>query len=195
MQKFVIGVDEAGRGPLAGPVAVGIVMVAHTFDVKKKFPGVADSKQLSPEQREEIYVLLLAYSQAGAVRFLVRFSGHEYIDSFGITHAVRRSIYNGVRALAPKPQGVRILLDGLLHAPEEYNQETIIRGDVSEPIISLASVAAKVERDRLMKKIAKKYPEYGFEEHKGYATKKHREAIAEHGLCDIHRRTFCKNFI
>ena len=87
------------------------------------------------------------------------------------------------------------MLDGLLHAPEEYVQKTIIRGDVTEPIISLASIAAKVERDRLMKKLAKKYPQYGFEVHKGDGTKKHRQAIVRFGLCDIHRQTFCKKLV
>ena len=92
--------------------------------------------------------------------------------------------------LAPEPAGVRILLDGSLYAPEEYTQETIIRGDVSEPIISLASIAAKVRRDRLMRGFAKKYPEYLFDIHKGYGTRKHYEAIEKHGLCDIHRKSW-----
>jgi ribonuclease HII len=195
MKQWLMGVDEAGRGPLAGPVAVGLVLVPAYFDVAKYFPGVADSKILSEKKREEIYALLLEQSVLGAVQFTVRFSGHGYIDSFGITRAVHRSIHSGVRTLAPDPQGVRVLLDGLLHAPKEYIQETIIRGDESEPIISLASIAAKVERDRLMTKLAKKYPEYGFEEHKGYATKRHREAISTFGVTDIHRRSFCKNFL
>lgn len=105
------------------------------------------------------------------------------------------TLYKGVRTLAAKPYGVRIMLDGLLHAPEEYKQQTIVRGDVTEPIISLASIAAKVERDRLMKKLAKKYPNYAFEVHKGYGTAKHRKAIKRFGLSDIHRQSFCKNLI
>jgi ribonuclease HII len=192
---FVIGVDEAGRGPLAGPVAVGLVMAKATFNIKKHFPGVADSKQLSEKKREEIYTLLLARKKAGDVSFCVRFASNTYIDERGITCAVHNSIYKGVRTLAPSSKGVRIVLDGLLHAPEEYKQETIVRGDVTEPIISLASIAAKVERDRLMKKLAKKYPNYGLEVHKGYGTLKHRKAIKRFGLSGIHRRTFCKKFI
>ena len=190
-----MGIDEAGRGPLAGPVAVGLVMVRSGFNIRKAFPGVADSKQLSEKKREEIYALLLAHKKAGDVSFCVRFASNSYIDERGITRAVRNSIYKGVRTLAPKPQGVRIVLDGLLHAPEEYKQKTIVRGDVTEPIISLASIAAKVERDRLMKKLAKKYPNYAFEVHKGYGTAKHRKAIRRFGLSKIHRRTFCKNLI
>ncbi|MGC9602145.1 MAG: ribonuclease HII [Minisyncoccia bacterium] len=193
MKRWIMGIDEVGRGPLAGPVAVGLVMVRSGFNIAKHFPDIADSKTLSEKKREEIYKLLLARKKTGDVLFCVRFSGNTYIDEYGITRAVRRSIYKGVRLLAPKPQGVRIVLDGLLHAPEEYRQETIVRGDVIEPIISLASIAAKVERDRLMKKLAKKYPGYGFEEHKGYGTRKHFKAIAHLGLSRIHRRSFCKN--
>ena len=92
--------------------------------------------------------------------------------------------------LAPDPTEVRVLLDGLLHAPEEYEQETIIKGDALEPVISLASIAAKVRRDRLMKRLALAYPEYFFEVHKGYGTKKHYEALKKWGPSDIHRKTF-----
>jgi ribonuclease HII len=195
MQHWIIGVDEAGRGPLAGPVAVGIVMVRSGFNIKKHFPGVADSKQLSEKKREEIYEFLCVHKKAGDVSFCVRFASNTYIDEHGITRAVHNSIYKGVRTLAPSPKGVRIVLDGLLHAPEEYKQKTIVRGDVTEPVISLASIAAKVERDRLMKKLAKKYPNYAFEVHKGYGTAKHRKAIKRFGLSKIHRRSFCKNLI
>ncbi len=184
---------------MAGPVSVGFVMVPEHFDVLKEFPGVKDSKQLSELKREQIYESLLKRKKAGDVSFCVRFSDHLYIDEHGITKAVRKAIISGVRTLAPSQSNssssVKIFLDGLLYAPSMYKQETIINGDDLIPTISLASVAAKVERDRLMKKMAKKYPEYAFEEHKGYATKKHREAIAQYGLCDIHRRTYCKNFI
>jgi ribonuclease HII len=192
---FLMGIDEAGRGPLAGPVAVGLVMVRSGFNIKKHFPGVADSKQLSEKKREEIYALLCARKKAGDVLFCVRFASNTHIDEHGITRAVRHSIYKGVRTLAPSPKGVRIMLDGLLHAPEEYKQKTIVHGDVTEPIISLASIAAKVERDRLMKKLAKKYPNYGLEVHKGYGTKKHREAIRRFGLSGIHRKSFCTKLI
>lgn len=187
---MVMGVDEAGRGPLAGPVAVGVVMVRKGFDIKKHFPGVADSKVLTPAKREELYELILLFSRIRELTFTVRFASHSFIDSYGIARAVRRSVYSGVRSLARGPRGVRILLDGLLHAPEEYAQETIIRGDESEPIISLASIVAKVRRDRLMRQYAKKFPDYGFERHKGYGTRAHYAAISEHGLCDIHRKSW-----
>jgi len=95
--------------------------------------------------------------------------------------------------VAPEPAHTHILLDGLLTAPLEYEQETIIGGDESEPIIALASIAAKVRRDRLMRRFAELYPHYGFDIHKGYGTVAHREELARHGLCKIHRRLFCKD--
>jgi len=191
MKNVIIGVDEAGRGPLAGPVAVGIVRAPQGFSIKKHFPGVADSKQLSEEKREELYERLVWYQKSGEVAFVVRLSSAHLIDTLGVTKAVHRCIYSGVRTLAANPEGVKVLLDGLLHAPEEYAQKTIVRGDQSEPIISLASIAAKVRRDRLMQRLAREFPEYGFEVHKGYGTKMHREAIKKFGLSDIHRVTFC----
>lgn len=192
MSQFLIGVDEAGRAPLAGPVAVGVVAVAEGFDVAREFPGVKDSKLLSEQKREEIYELLLERKRRGDVRFTVRFSDHLYIDEFGITRAVARAVRGGVMYLGREPARYRVLLDGLLHAPHEFEQETIIKGDELVPVISLASVAAKVERDRLMKRMAKTYPGYGFEQHKGYGTRGHWAAIEELGLCAIHRLTYCK---
>ncbi len=191
--RFLIGVDEAGRGPLAGPVAIGVGMAPANFDIKKVFPGVADSKVLSPEKREEIFALLKRSVVAREVRFCVRYSSASSIDRLGITRAVVGATARGVRTLAPEPTGVRVVLDGLLHAPQEYEQETIIRGDASEPIISLASIAAKVSRDRLMMHFAKKFPGYYFEAHKGYGTRAHYAAIEKHGLSAIHRKTYCKN--
>ena len=188
--KFLIGVDEAGRGPLAGPVAVGVVMVLKGFNIKKVFPGVADSKVLSAKKREEIYKLLQKAQREKKLRYVVVFASARVIDRIGITKAVQRCVYSGVRKLAPETKNIRVLLDGLLHAPPEYKQKTIIRGDSTEPIISLASIAAKVRRDALMRMAAKKYPEYGFDVHKGYGTKKHYAAIRRHDLCAIHRRSF-----
>ena len=193
--KYLIGIDEAGRGPLAGPVSVGAVMVPKKFDVLKKFPDVKDSKLLSPKKRDEIYEEVVARARAGEVSFCVRFAAHSYIDAFGITRAVRRAIQRGVAALAPSPEGIEIFLDGLLYAPSRYRQKTIIHGDALVPLISLASVVAKVRRDRLMVKFAKKFPDYGFEVHKGYATKAHKHVIARSGLCEIHRITYCRNLI
>jgi ribonuclease HII len=121
---------------------------------------------------------------------VVEFESAETIDIEGIVPAVRKALYRGVRALAPDATLVCVQLDGALRAPPEYSQETIINGDELVPIISLASIAAKVERDRLMCSLAKEYPEYSFEKHKGYGTKAHYEALQKHGLCTIHRRSF-----
>ena len=193
MARVIIGVDEAGRGPLAGPVAVGIVAVMSRFNLDMVFPGLKDSKKLSEKKREEIYAKMQILVKSKRLAFIVVFSSHRVIDKKGITKAVARSVNLGLRKLAPKHHTVEVLLDGLLKAPKEYKQKTIIRGDESEPVISLASIAAKVERDWFMKKISKKYPEYFFEQHKGYGTKKHFAAINKFGLCDIHRRSYCKN--
>ena len=179
---------------MAGPVSVGAVLVLENFDVAREFPGVRDSKKLSEDKRENIYASLRARAKRGDVRFCVRFSSHLYIDEFGITRAVRRAVWNGVRYLAPEPEGVRVLLDGLLQAPREYEQETIIHGDDIVPLISLASIAAKVERDRLMKRLAKRFPQYGFERHKGYPTRAHYAALQDFGLCAMHRRRYCGGF-
>lgn len=188
--SHILGVDEAGRGPLAGPVAVGVVRVAANFDIRKAFPGVNDSKQLTENMRETIYKEMRGRQKAGDIQFCVRFSSASVIDTIGITKAVGRGVYAGVRKLAPEPAGIKVLLDGLLHAPEEYVQETIIKGDALEPVISLASIAAKVERDHMMYKFSMKYPQYLFELHKGYGTKKHYAALQKWGVSAIHRKTF-----
>jgi len=188
--KFVLGVDEAGRGPLAGPASVGVVMVPEGFAVALEFPGVADSKALSEKKREAIYALLEERAARGDVQFVVELPSAEAIDREGIAVVIREGVSRAVNQLARDAAEVHVLLDGALCAPREYAQKTIIGGDATEPIISLASIAAKVTRDRLMVQMAEKYPGYGFEKHKGYGTKAHYEALAERGLCDIHRKTF-----
>ncbi len=188
--RFMLGVDEAGRGPLAGPVSVGIVAVPEGFDVALEFPGVADSKKLSEKKREYLFEMLKNRAVMGDVRFIVEFESADTIDKEGIAFAVRRALARGVNVLAPNSALVKVKLDGALRAPPEYDQETIINGDDLIPIISLASIAAKVLRDRLMCDLAKQYPEYGFEKHKGYGTKAHYDMLEKHGPCNIHRRSF-----
>ena len=213
---FVFGVDEAGRGPLAGPVAVGVVAVAEGFDVARGFPGVADSKVLNEKKREALFEVLEARVSShngtpdgvqGDVRFVVEWGSEGDIDARGIAVVVREAVARGVAELERQFAGqtcahpllrrsdLRILLDGPLRAPSEYRQQTIIGGDASVPLISLASIAAKVSRDRLMMRLAKRYPEYGFEKHKGYGTKAHYAALATHGPCDIHRRSYLTRVI
>ena len=194
--KYLIGIDEAGRGPLAGPVAVGAVLVSRDFDWTL-VAGARDSKQMTPASREILYSTMTTLRENGTLDFAVAFSSSSMIDTYGIVPAIKSALARCLNKLSegsPLTRRYEILLDGGLRAPPEFqNQRTIIRGDQSEPVISLASIAAKVERDRLMVQLATKYPLYAFETHKGYGTRAHREAIVEHGLSVIHRVTYCKN--
>lgn len=193
MERWIIGVDEAGRGPLAGPVAVGLVAAPAEMDIREEFPGVGDSKRLTSGARETVYALVEMRARRGDIKFCARFSSHHFIDKYGLTRAVERATASGLKRLGVHHRECQVLLDGLLKAPPHYAQETITRGDALVPLIGLASIVAKVRRDRLMRRMAARYPAWGFETHKGYPTPAHYAAIGEHGLCDIHRRRFCKN--
>jgi ribonuclease HII len=199
--RFVVGIDEAGRGPLAGPVAVGAVVVATEAltningnrSVHPLFKVAKDSKQLSPPRREEIFKFIQAAKKDGTLDFAVSLVSAKVIDEKGIVFAIRRAIKNCLNKLGVPPHQTLILLDGSLHAPEQFLfQETIIRGDQSEPIIGLASIAAKVTRDQKMLQLAKKYPQFGFEIHKGYGTLFHRKQIKKYGASEIHRKSFLR---
>ena len=186
----LIGVDEAGRGALAGPVAVGAAFVPQGFDWAL-LPGVRDSKLLSPAARERVYTAAVMLARDGLIDFKVVLVSASTIDRIGIVPSVTRGIESALSRLARDPGAVSVRLDGLLRAPPAYlRQETIVRGDQTEPSISLASIMAKVTRDQYMVSIAQKYAPYGFEIHKGYGTVRHRTAIAEYGICDMHRRYF-----
>lgn len=194
----LVGIDEAGRGPLAGPVAVGVVVVPKDFDWALVV-GATDSKQMTEKARERMYETLVSLQQDGLLRFAVGFSSARVIDTIGIVPAIQRALNDALREVtegtAETPTdfaSYEVLLDGGLTAPKEFtNQKTIIRGDQSEQVISLASIAAKVLRDKLMVELAVLYPQYSLEKHKGYGTLVHRRAIQEQGLSDIHRATFC----
>lgn len=193
--ECVVGIDEAGRGPLAGPVAVGTVKIGRNFN-KKFFKGIKDSKKLTEEEREMWFELAKEAHKKGELDFAVSLVSHSVIDRHGMTKAVRIGIKKNLKNLSVPHAESHIFLDGLLKAPEEYrHQLTIIKGDEKVPVISLASVVAKVTRDRYMKKIAKKYPKYGFERHKGYATESHRKAITTFGITPIHRVSFLRNIL
>lgn len=192
--RYLIGIDEAGRGPLAGPVSVGAVLVPIDFDWVL-VNGAKDSKQMSERKREEMFERMQALQAEEKLRFAVGLSSAQDIDSGGIVPSIRSALMRAIESLRASPSECRVLLDGGLFAPVKFViQETIIKGDAKEPVISLASIAAKVTRDRLMIELAPNYPEYQFEIHKGYGTVKHREAIKNFGLSDIHRRSFCKAF-
>ena len=192
MQNGIIGVDEVGRGPLAGPVAVGAVWFSPGFD-RGLLEGVKDSKVLSEARREEWAVRAGELEKSGVIRTAIVLATADEIDTYGLSRVMKILIERAVRKLAPKPDGVHILLDGSLHAPAEYSQETVIHGDAIHPEISLASIVAKVHRDHLMVELDAQFPAYGFAKHKGYGTRAHLDAIAQHGLSIVHRRTFCKN--
>ena len=192
--RYLIGIDEAGRGPLAGPVAVGAVMVPRGFDWKL-VTGAKDSKQMTPAAREVLYAKMVSLRKAGRLNFAVAFSSAPLIDERGIVLAIQRALNRALQKVTENRSlyNCEVRLDGSLKAPAEFvHQSTIIRGDMSEPIISLASIAAKVERDRLMVRMAKRYPQYRFEAHKGYGTRDHRARILQQGFCPLHRTTFCK---
>lgn len=194
MIDYIIGIDEAGRGPLAGPVSIGICIVPVDFDFTI-FKNLKDSKKLSEKRRNEILIQMKELQAKKIINFSVALVSNKMIDDKGIVFAITSAINALLNKVKIEQHKVRILLDGGLKAPEKYiNQETIIKGDEKEPVISLASIAAKVTRDNHMVKLAKDYPEYGFEIHKGYGTKKHIEMIKKNGLSIVHRRSFCKSF-
>jgi ribonuclease HII len=188
--KWIVGIDEAGRGPLAGPVSVGVVVVPETLDLFTLFPTLNDSKKVSEKRREEIFVRLQEEIREGNIVSLVTLASSEKIDAKGIAVCIREAIASALMKVVPDPENHMVYLDGSLSAPSHYSQETVIGGDALVPAIMLASVAAKVTRDRYMVKQAERYPEYLFEQHKGYGTKLHMEKIKEHGMCAIHRRSF-----
>lgn len=198
--KWLVGIDEAGRGPLAGPVSVGLVLIPANFNWGL-IPGVGDSKQLSEKKREEIFKRAQVLQKEGKLQYVVEMVSADKIDSDGISVCIKKSIAKGLKKLtSEKPNlvldEVGVKLDGSLKAPIEYiHQETIIKGDSKEKVIGLASIMAKVTRDRYMTKIAKenRFAAYDFARHKGYGTKTHRETIAKNGLSTLHRVSYCGN--
>ncbi len=191
-KKWVVGIDEAGRGPLAGPVAVGIVVVSEDFDWRL-LEGVGDSKKVTPKNREAIFGRAKELKKEGKLDFAVIMGSAKEIDKKGITIVIRNSIEKGLKKLKVRPEDCFIKLDGALRAPSEFSQETIIKGDSKELVIGLASICAKETRDTCMRDIASHFPGYQFEVHKGYGTKAHRLNIAKMGLTLEHRKTYCQN--
>ncbi len=199
--KYLIGIDEVGRGPLAGPVMVGAVLVPADFDWSV-IPGVRDSKKLSEEKRELIYEQTNLLVQLGDIYVAVASVEAKVIDKIGIAPAIRQALATALKKVVEDakadPDEVWVKLDGGLRAPAEFlHQETIIKGDAKEAVIGLASIMAKVTRDRHMIKLGNKakFKLYDFVKHKGYGTKTHRLAIKENGLSTEHRACFCKNVL
>lgn len=198
--RYFVGIDEAGRGPLAGPVAVAAVvqpirMSRRVLDSDKSLGILRDSKHLSPKKRERWFGWLRKQQIARRLRFTSSLVGEKTIDRIGIVRAVKIGIRRVLGRLKIKPGQYRIVLDGGLKASAKYkNQQTVIRGDSTVPIIMLASIVAKIRRDRRLVRLAHRFPSYGFEIHKGYGTKKHYTALRRRGLSSIHRRSFLKKY-
>ncbi len=199
--SYVVGIDEAGRGPLAGPVAVGIVLVPYDFDWSL-LPGVGDSKKVSERNRERLYKEAMKLAKAGKLWCTVELGSAKAIDKLGISAVIRQCIDKGLRDISTRRDlvldwtGVAVKLDGSLSAPEYcVHQETIIKGDAKEPVIGLASILAKVTRDAYMRRLALMpiYEPYNFTKHKGYGTAAHRRAIGVYGLSPEHRVSYCGN--
>lgn len=184
--KYICGIDEAGRGPLAGPVVVASVIMPHDSMIE----GVNDSKKVSEKKREELYEKIIEES----ISYGVGIMDHNEIDEYNILNATKMGLTNSLKELTVKPD--LIVVDALnkidtLGIP----YKSIIKGDALCYSISAASIIAKVTRDRIMRQWDEVYPMYGFEKHKGYGTAAHIAAIKEYGLCPIHRKSFTKNFI
>lgn len=177
---LICGVDEVGRGPLAGPVVAAAVIIPPDA----AFPGLKDSKRLTPEQR----VALDTQIREQALAFAIQELGARQVERLGILAASLRAMALAVQALALLPE--MVLVDGPHPLPLDYPQQPVIKGDDRCPSISAASVLAKVHRDRLMASYHPRYPQYNFPRHKGYATQEHLEALRVWGPCDLHRRTF-----
>lgn len=191
-KRYLVGIDEAGRGPLAGPVSVAVVVIMSRRRLDTK---IRDSKKLSEKGREEWFKWLKAEKKKGRLNFAVSLVGEKIIDEQGIVPAVRIGIRRCLNRLKLNPDQCQVLLDGSLKAPKIYrDQKTIIRGDETVPIIALASIVAKVTRDKKMLRSGKKFPNYQFSIHKGYGTRAHYLALRKHGLSPLHRRSFLKDF-
>lgn len=187
----MVGIDEVGRGPLAGPVAIGIVVTEEGFDIAKHFEGLTDSKKMTAPARVRAVTLAETLQSEGALRFGVYSLSASKVDEWGIERSIRNCIERGLEALMPEPKNCHVYLDGRLKAPDTYAQTALIRGDSIIPAISLASVVAKVARDRYMTDVAHtELPHYGFDAHKGYGTASHIAAIRSYGPSVLHRKTF-----
>jgi ribonuclease HII len=189
--RLLAGIDEAGRGPLAGPVAAACVILSADGPFVK---GADDSKKLSEKRREALYDEI----KDRCISYGVCMIGNNRIDEINILQATYEAM-RGALQIAISAAGKRIpeviLVDHVRIPAVEIPQLSITHGDAQSISIASASILAKVERDRLMKQYDERYPQYGFAKHKGYGTKMHCEAIAEYGPCEIHRRTFLKGRI
>lgn len=180
--QIVCGVDEAGRGPLAGPVCAAAVILPPNIDI----PGLDDSKKLSDKRRRELFPVI----KDSAIAYGIAFADEKEIDQINILQATYLAMERAIAQLSVKPQVA--LIDGNRSKDFGLPLETVVHGDSRSASIAAASILAKVTRDDFMLQMAQDYPQYGFDIHKGYGTKAHYTALAEHGACPIHRMTFLK---
>ena len=180
--SLICGVDEAGRGPLAGPVCAAAVILPRNIEIV----GLNDSKKLSEKSREKLYDEICEK----AMSFGIAFASVEEIEELNILNAAMLAMNRAIAQLEPQPE--LALIDGNRSSAIEINSRCVIKGDAKCADIAAASILAKVTRDRYMLEMAEKYPEYHFERHKGYGTKLHYEALREYGPCEIHRPSFLR---
>lgn len=201
--KWMVGIDEVGRGPLAGPVGVGVVLVKTDFIWEDFLANVRDSKKLTAKKREVIFYKAEELEKEKIIFSAVELVSAKIIDEKGIVFSINKAlkqaldkVLENLESVGNEREKIEIKLDGGLKAPLEFkNQKSFIKGDEKEKVIGLASILAKVTRDRYMEEMAKKpnFSIYDFEKHKGYGTKKHRELIKKHGFSSEHRKSFCRN--
>ena len=182
--KMICGVDEAGRGPLAGPVCAAAVILPKGLEL----PGLNDSKKLTDKKRRELFPII----KEQAIAYGIGLASHEEIDEINILQATYLAMERAIAQLEGKPDFA--LIDGNRAKDFGLPVRTVVKGDSLSASIAAASVLAKVTRDDIMLEMAEKYPEYGFEVHKGYGTKAHYDALRAHGHSEIHRMTFLKKF-
>lgn len=186
--NFVAGVDEAGCGPLAGPVVAAAVLFPRTWadtGLDRKLRGLNDSKQLNAEQREKYFQIITTHVE---IRYAIASMDVEAIDRINIRQAAWRAMHSALDQLQPRPE--HALVDGIRIKWLPYTHTALVDGDAKSYSIAAASVLAKVTRDRIMREFDAIYPQYGFASHKGYNTPQHYAAIRQHGPCPIHRRSF-----
>lgn len=183
--ELICGVDEAGRGPLAGPVCAAAVILPHGLNIA----GLNDSKKLTDKKRRELYPIICEE----AIAYGIAMVDEKTIDEINILQATYRAMREAIAKLSVRPQ--LALVDGNRASDFGVPVKTVVKGDSLSANIAAASVLAKVTRDTFMESVAETYPQYGFEVHKGYGTKKHYDALREFGPCPIHRMTFLRSFL
>lgn len=182
--QYICGVDEAGRGPLCGPVCAAAVIMPKGLIIE----GVNDSKKLSEKKREELFEKILE----NAIAYGIAFEDEKVIDEINILNATLSAMNKAIKSLEPSADFA--LIDGNRNKGIKIANKTVVKGDSRSHSIACASILAKVSRDRLLMEYDKKYPEYGFKNHKGYGTKAHYEAIEKYGILPIHRKSFLKKY-